>query len=72
MLSWFITPVPLTGWQQLFLLLPLCLAVSTVYKATKLENLREMPVAVVISWVTIVLGMFAVGFGLYGLHWLLA
>ncbi len=69
---WFITPVSLTGWQQLLLLLPLCLAVSIVYKTTKIENLRELPIAALISWVTIVLGMFAVGLGLYGLHWLMA
>lgn len=68
MLLWFITPVPLTGWQQLSLLLPLCLAVSIVYKLTKLENLREVPKAALITWVTIVVGMFAVGLGLFLLH----
>jgi predicted membrane protein len=72
MLLLFTTPVPLTGWQQLFLLLPLCLSVSIVYKLTKLEDLREVPVASVITWATIVAGMFGVGFGLYALHWLLA
>lgn len=72
MLLWFITPVPLTGWQQLFMLVPLCLAVSIVYKLTKLENLREVPLAAAITWVTIIVGMFAVGFGLYALHWLMA
>lgn len=68
MLLWFITPVPLTGWQQLSLLLPLCLAVSIVYKLTKLESLREVPKAALITWVTIVVGMFAVGLGLFLLH----
>ncbi|HOA74064.1 MAG TPA: hypothetical protein PL151_04860 [Phycisphaerae bacterium] len=68
----FTTPVPLTGWQQLFMLLPLCLAVSIVYKLTKMENLREVPAAALVTWVTIVAGMFAVGIGLYGLHRLLA
>jgi hypothetical protein len=68
---WFKTPVPLTGWQQLALLLPLCLAVSIVYKTTKLENLKDVPVASLITWVTIVIGMFAVGLGLYALHWLI-
>lgn len=68
MLLWFITPVPLTGWQQLSLLLPLCLAVSIVYKLTKLENLSEVPKAALITWVTIVVGMFAVGIGLFLLH----
>jgi hypothetical protein len=72
MLLWFITPVPLTGWQQLLLLLPLCLAVSVVYKATKLDNLRDLPKACLISWATIVAGMFGVGIALYVLHWLVA
>ncbi len=72
MLLWFITPVPLAGWQQMLLLLPLCLALSVVYKATKLEDLREVPLASVITWVTIVAGMFAVGVGLYVLQMLLA
>lgn len=68
MLLLFTTPVPLTGWQQLFLLLPLCLSVSIVYKLTKLDNLREVPVAALATWVTIVLGMFAVGVALFALH----
>jgi hypothetical protein len=72
MLLLFTTPVPLTGWQQLFLLLPLCLSVSIVYKLTKLENLREVPLAALITWVTIVVGMFAVGVGLFALHRLVA
>lgn len=72
MLLLFTTPVPLTGWQQLFLLLPLCLSVSIVYKLTKLEDLREVPVASVVTWATIVAGMFGVGFGLYLLHSILA
>lgn len=72
MLLWFITPVTLTGWEQLFLLLPLCLAVAIVYKATKLEDMREVPLASLSTWVSIVVGMFAVGIGLYALHWMMA
>lgn len=72
MLLWFTTPVPLTGWQQLSLLLPLCLAVSIVYKLTKLEDLREVPKAALVTWVTIVIGMLAVGLGLYVLHHVMA
>jgi len=72
MIAWFLTPVALTGWEQLFLLLPLCLAVSIVYKTARLEDLREVPVASVVTWVTIVVGMFAVGIGLYILDWLVA
>lgn len=72
MLLLFTTPVPLTGWQQLFLLLPLCLAVSVVYKLTKMEDLREVPGAALLTWATIVAGMFGVGLGLYALHRVLA
>lgn len=61
LLAIFLTPVSLTRPAQLLLLLPLCLAVSLVYKTTKCENVREIPWATLVSWVTIVIGMFAVG-----------
>ncbi|GMU20894.1 MAG: hypothetical protein AMXMBFR13_09900 [Phycisphaerae bacterium] len=60
-MAFFLTPVSLTRPAQLLLLLPLCLAVSLVYKTTKCENVREIPWATLVSWVTIVIGMFAVG-----------
>ena len=72
MLSWFVTPVTLNGWEQLFLLFPLCLALSIVYKATKLENVREVPIASLVTCITIIAGMFGVGLGLYLLHMLIA
>lgn len=61
LLAIFLTPVSLTRPAQLLMLLPLCLAVSLVYKTTKCENVREIPWATLVSWVTIVIGMFAVG-----------
>jgi hypothetical protein len=72
MMLWFTTPVPLTGWQQLALLLPLCLSVALVYKATKLDDTRQLWRASLSTWVTIVAGMIAVGLGLYVVHYLLA
>ena len=71
-LAWFTTPVPLAGWQQLLLLFPLCLAVAVVYKATKLSDLRQLPRAAVITWVSIVVGMLGLGAGLYLLHRMVA
>ena len=68
MLALFLKPVALTGPQQLLLLIPLCLAVSVVYKATKLDNLRALPLAALSTWITVVVGMFAVGIALYLLH----
>lgn len=68
MLAVFLKPVALTGPQQLFLLIPLCLAVSVVYKTTKLDNLRALPLAALSTWITVVVGMFSVGIALYLLH----
>jgi hypothetical protein len=45
----------------MLLLLPLCLTISIVYKATKCADLRELPLASLVSWVTIVVGMYVVG-----------
>jgi hypothetical protein len=61
----FTTAIPLGGAQRLLLMLPLCLSVAVVYKTTRLQNLRELPVAVGLLWGTIVLGMCAVGAGLW-------
>ncbi len=61
----FISPVLLTGFQKALLLLPLCLSISVVYKATRLDRLSEMPVAVLGLWITIVVGMYAVGIGVW-------
>ncbi|UCD28361.1 MAG: hypothetical protein JSV03_14955 [Planctomycetota bacterium] len=59
-----IHPVVLGRWQQMLLLLPLCLTISIVYKTTKCEKLRDIPLSAVVSWVTIVIGMYAVGVSL--------
>jgi hypothetical protein len=57
----FIHPMVLNKWQEALMLLPLCLAISVVYKTTKSVSLREIPAASLVSWVTIVIGMYAVG-----------
>lgn len=61
----FTTAVDLTGVQRLLLMLPLCLSIAIIYKTTRCENLREIPVAALGLWITIVLGMYAVGLGLW-------
>ena len=63
----FTTAIELTGRQHLALMLPLCLSIAIVYKTTRCDNLRDMPAAAGILWVTIVIGMFAVGAGLWAL-----
>ncbi len=62
------TAVELTGGQRFLLMLPLCLSVALVYKTTRCESLRDVPVSALVLWVTIVLGMYAVGFGLWALY----
>ncbi len=67
----FIAPISLSGFQKVLLVLPLCLAISIVYKATRLERVKDMPVAVLGLWATIVVGMYAVGMGLWAVHFVM-
>lgn len=68
LLAVFTQPVILSRTVHLLLLLPLCLAISIVYKTTKCETVREIPVAVLGSWLTIVISMYALGAGLLLLY----
>ena len=68
----FITPLALSGFQKALLLLPLCMSISVVYKATRCDRLRDLPTAVLSLSITIVLGMYAVGVGLWAVYHLLA
>ena len=61
----FTTAIELTGVQRSLLMLPLCLSIAVVYKTTRCERVRDIPVAALILWVTIVAGMYAVGIGLW-------
>lgn len=61
----FITGIELTGVQRFLLMLPICLSIAVVYKTTRCERLRDVPVAALILWVSIVAGMYAVGLGLW-------
>ena len=73
MAALFITPLTCdrrTG--MLLLLLPLCLAVSVVYKTIKCRDLGEVPQAALVSWITILVGMAVVGVVLLGLYHILA
>ena len=67
----FITPIPLTGIQKALLILPLCLSISVIYKVTRAERLADIPTAVAALWVTLVVGMYAVGVALWILYMLL-
>ncbi len=63
--EFFVSGIGLTGPQRLLLMLPLCLSIALVYKTIRCERLRSVPLATLGLWVTIVLGMYSVGFGLW-------
>ena len=63
----FITPLTCDRQTGMLLVLPLSLAVSVVYKTIKCHSLREIPLAVLVSWITILVGMAVVGVALLGL-----
>ena len=62
----------ISGGLRLVMMLPLCLSIAIVYKATRCEDLRELPVAVGGLLISIVLGMAAVGIGLWLLFQIMA
>jgi len=65
LMALFTTPMPeLSGWQRAGLLLPLALAIAVIYKTIKCKTVRDIPMASLILWVTIVAGMYVVGIGL--------
>lgn len=68
----FMEPIPIGGSMRLVMLLPLSLAVAIVYKTIHCRDLRDVPIASIVLWVTIVLGMLAVGGVLYVAFFLLA
>ncbi len=62
----------LSRFPRFLLMLPLCLSVAVIYKSTRMDNMREVPTAAAILWVTIVLGMVAVGVGLWAVFSVMA
>ncbi len=65
----FLTPISFDS-GRLWMLLPLTLAVAIVYKTLKLDNLKALPVAAFLLWITIVGGMIGVAIGLYLIIWI--
>jgi hypothetical protein len=55
---------------RLIMLIPLALIISLVYKATRVDNVKAIPLAAFLLWITILGGMIAVAIGLYILIWI--
>jgi hypothetical protein len=53
--------IVISGVWRVAMLIPLSLSVALVYKTTRCRQVRDIPMAVVGLWLTIVLGMYAVG-----------
>ncbi len=60
----FVDPMQIGSGARFAMLLPLAASVSVVYKTIRVDSLRSMPRAAMVLWMTILLGMFAVGVGL--------
>ncbi len=57
-------PLNLDG-SRLWLVVPLCASIALVYKTTKVRELRDVPLAALLLFVTIIGGMAVVVTGLY-------
>jgi len=64
----FIEAITVTGRWRMALIVPLCLAIAIVYKTIRCKKLSAIPRAVGPLWITILLGMYAVAIGLWGLY----
>ena len=70
--TFLLDPIALGGFQKALLIVPLSLAISIVYKSTRAGNLSNLTRQAVGLCVTIVVGMYAVGMGLWALYHILA
>ncbi len=61
----FIDGLQISGGQKLLLVLPLCLSIAIVYKTLRCEKTSQIFTASLILWCTIVVGMYALGLGLW-------
>ncbi|HEY3244000.1 MAG TPA: hypothetical protein VGM03_11690, partial [Phycisphaerae bacterium] len=59
-------------WGHKWLLLPLCLSISIVYKTLRCRRLRDVPLSALVLWITIIIGMYAVGIGMFAVYRLFA
>ena len=62
----------LSGLQRAGLLLPLTACIAVVYKALRCQTSREIPLASLILWATVLIGMYVVGIGLMIVYQLLS
>ncbi|MEI7837418.1 MAG: hypothetical protein WCK05_13545 [Planctomycetota bacterium] len=61
----FVHPVSLPSWLCLWLIVPLCVAVATVYKTVRVQHLSQLPRQIITLVVYMFLGLGALGVGLW-------
>lgn len=61
----FTTAMELSAGRRALLILPLCLSIAVVYKTLRASDVRKIPLASIVLWITIVIAMYAVGVGLW-------
>lgn len=67
----FTESIKLQGPQRFFLMFPLCLAIAIIHKTIRMDDLTRLPKAALVLWMTIIVGMCAVGGGLWlAFEWL--
>ncbi len=67
----FTTAMELQVGLRAFMILPLCLSIAVVYKTLRVSDLRKVPLASIVLWITIVISMYVVGVGLWAVFSLL-
>jgi len=67
----FTTAMELPAGRRAWFILPLCLSIAVVYKTLRVPDLRKVPLASIVLWITIVISMYAVGVGLWAVFSLL-
>ena len=67
MIAWtlFLHPMRLGGQSVLYLILPLCVAVATVYKTVRTKNLRRLWLETLVLIGYMILGLIALAIGLF-------
>lgn len=68
----FTQSLSISGRERIALIIPLCLSIAIVYKTLRMQRLRDVTLAALVLWGTIVVGIYAVGVGLWIVFSLLA
>jgi len=64
----FVHPYVMPFDMILWLVIPLCISVAIVYKTIRVRDLRQLPVQAGILVIFMIVGLFALGAGLWAIH----